>query len=214
MRSLFLALYLAFALSAPLAHAGDHDTGQPQRVEAERASPSVDTSSEAARAGQHYKAAARTGLMYTLVPGVGVEGDVLLSSRLQVGASVNTGRLNARAEADGGRDTANSDDKDDDDDDKTNLDIADLRATSVGGHVRFFPSIVFMSSAAWSYRTVKTRMQISDATNETNFIYNTSDSRSVPKMSGIATSGLGRRASSSAANGTTWPCTTLKARPK
>lgn len=179
MRKLMLSIIFAIGF-APLSLA--QQSTSVAGVEAEKsAEESASPKSAQIREGQKFKVAARTGLMYTLIPGIGIEGDYLLSSKLQVGASVNGGRLKAKAEADGRSSEFNDDDDDDDEDadDKTNLDHADLRASSIAGHARYFPLNSLYVLGGMSYRAVSTKVDVSNADDESSFISTTTNARAV-----------------------------------
>lgn len=175
MRMKSLALLLPILVSAPQLIAQEESapaaSGQTTTAPAATVSSSPRQSSQEIRGKQQFDVGLRTGLMYTLVPGIGIEGNYHLSDSLEVGLSYNTGKLNVEAQAD--------DEADDDEKEKTNLDEADLRAQSFGVHARWFPFNSFYVTSGLSHRSVTTEMQISDATNSSNYIKTSTDSKSI-----------------------------------
>jgi hypothetical protein len=137
-------------------------------------------SSQDVRATQNANVALRNGFMYTLVPGAGIEGNVILDKSFQVGASINAGFLHAKAEANSGRTNYGpDDDDDDDDDDKTSLDKANIRAKSFAAYGRWFPFNSLYVLAGMSYRVVDSEMQISDAADDANYVNVQSSSKAI-----------------------------------
>ncbi len=175
MRRFFLALVAYSFASGAQAESAN--------VEAEKSDSENSSRSEDVRAGRHFNAGARAGIMYTVVPGLGVEGNLILDKRFQVGGSINHGALTARAESNNGSNEVNS--RNDEGDDKTNLDKADIRVTSVEGHLKWFPLNSLYVTGGGSLRAVRSEAQISDDANSANSVNTQTDARAVCVDAGV-----------------------------
>ncbi len=162
------AFAFAFASAAP---------AQTANVEAEKPASETSSRSDDVRAGKRFNAGARAGIMYTVVPGAGVEGNLILDKRFQVGGSINHGALSARAESNNGSNEVNS--RNDEGDDKTNLDKADIRVTSVESHLKWFPLNSLYVTGGGSVRAVRSEVQISDDANSANYVNTQTEARAV-----------------------------------
>ena len=99
---------------------------------------------------------------------------MLLDDRFQVGGSINHGSLRAKADTKSGK---NEDDENDDS--KVNLDNADIKATSVEGHLKWFPLNSLYATGGGSYRTVSSEVTLSDKDESSNKMSTKTNARAV-----------------------------------
>jgi hypothetical protein len=109
--------------------------------------------------------------MYSLVPGVGLEGNWFKDKSLQLGINMGTGSISVK--------DAVEDDESSGELDGVNLDAADLTASSFGFHARWFPSNSFFLVGGLSRRILGTKIRVSDTTNKNNYIQTKTNSKSL-----------------------------------